>query len=530
VLERGAPPAVQPLAVEVGRAFEAAGTDFTATQQAATALTRIGADRWHAAGFTGHRVRVAVIDAGFQGYLEARGVTIPSSVVARSLRADGDVQAGTDHGLRAAEVVARVAPRAQLYLLNFSTIPELAAAVEFAIEQRVEIISFSLGFVHNGPGDGSGPVNDVVSRATTAGIAWVTASGNWAQQHWSGFFRDTNGDSIHEFTMNARDNGHHFSTGDLIIVSLRWDDVWGASCSDYDLELYGPDGALVRASRELQACSGVPVESLQVLATKTGRYAVRIVQAGPGPAKPLDLMVLGSPDRGSPLDFFTPAGSLAQPADHPRAISVGALVGEGPREAVFSSRGPTVNRRDKPNVLAPSGVTATAGGFAGTSAAAPHVAGALALLKQAFPDLDAEALRARMVERAVPAEPVSDGTTSARVLQLGSLAGIGPLLPAGADEAFLVGQIPAAGGFALVSYQGPGGYPLRFAHLLLGGRDAVSAFRFDPTVQRFRVFVAGAPAWVSDLTRLRNGDIVILGLAPPPEQGVGALAPGDGSR
>ena len=49
-----------------------------------------------------------------------------------------------------------------------------------------------------------------------------------------------------------------------------------------DIELFGPEGALVRASRDTQACSGDPVESLQVLATKSGRYAVRIVQAGFG--------------------------------------------------------------------------------------------------------------------------------------------------------------------------------------------------------------------------------------------------------
>ena len=119
------------------------------------------------------------------------------------------------------------------------------------------------------------------------------------------------------------------------------------------------------------------------------------------------------------------------------------------------------------------------------------------------------------MERSVPADSVPGGTTGARVLGLGSLAGLGSLLPVGADEAFVVGQLPATAGFALLSYQGPDGYPLRFSHLLIGGRDAVAAFRFDAALQRFRVYIAGAPPFVSDLTRLRNGDIVIVEVGPP---------------
>ena len=98
---------------------------------------------------------------------------------------------------------------------------------------------------------------------------------------------------------------------------------------------------------------------------------------------------------------------------------------------------------------------------------------------------------------------------------LGSLAGVGPLLPAGAEEAYIVGQLPATGGFALVSYQGPDGYPMRFAHLLVGDRQVVAAFRYDAPARRFRVYLVGAPAFVSDLVRLRNGEIVILELLEP---------------
>lgn len=485
-------------------------------QAPVTALSRVGADRWHTAGFTGHGVRVAVIDSGFRGQAVARGSSLPRTVTTRSFRADRNIEAGTDHGLRAAQIVHRVAPGATLYLINFSTVTELSAAVDFAIEQQIDVISFSLGFIHNGPGDGKGPVAEIAARATNAGIVFVAASGNWAQQHWSGVFRDTNGDSVHEFTANARDNGHFFSTGDLIIASLRWVDTWGAACADYDIELFGPEGALVRASRDTQSCSGDPVESLQVLATKSGRYSVRIVQAGAPAPRLLDLMVVGSPDRGQPLDFRTAEGSLAQPADAAGVLAVGAAVGDTlATEATYSSRGPTVDGRDKPNMLGPTGLgSPTTEAFAGTSAASAHVAGALALLKEAFPDARGATLTAQLRDRSTPAESAAPQRTALRVVGLGSLAGVGPLLSAGADEAFIVGQLPAGGGLALVSYQGPDGYPLRFAHLLLGDHELTAAFRYDTAAQRFRVFVAGAPPFVSDLTRLRHGDIVILEVLP----------------
>lgn len=469
------------------------------------ALEPIRADVWQAAGFTGYQQSVAIIDQGFAGYLEAVGSSLPADLIARSFRADGDIAAGTSHGLQAAEIVHQVAPNARLYLINFGSESELSTAVDFLIAESVDVISFSLGFIHGGPGDGTGTVNSIVQRGVDAGIAWSVASGNWAEQHWGGRFTDEDGDSIHEFAPDEQLNGRPYMAGDLVIASLRWDDTWGAACSDYDLEIFGPEGALVAASRGIQNCNGNPVESVQVLATRGGQYSARIVEAEADSPAELSLLLLGSPDRGDALDVPVASGSLAQPADHPGVLSVGALLNGGGLEAPYSSRGPTADGRRKPDLLSPTGLINEAGEtFSGTSAAAPHAAGMLALLSEAFPTLTADRLIAELRARG---DLVTASAT--RAGNLGSLVGLGELLPVGADEARFAGPIPEQGGIAILQYRGPDGYPLRFTHLLTGLIEADAYYRLDADAQRWDTFIRGAPDFVQDFDRINDNDIVV---------------------
>ncbi len=513
-LARGGPPSLPPSGLEP-------------RQSGGGVSMLVGADRWHEAGFSGRGVRVAVIDVGFRGYKQKFADTTPP-VGMRSFRADGSLDGGSGHGLRAASIVHELAPAAELMLLGFSTIDELAAAVEYAIEEGVDVISFSIGFMHNGPGDGAGPVNEIVDRAVEAGVLWTTAAGNWAQQHWAGPFSDPDGDGVHEFSPGEPLNGRYYSVGDLISASLRWDDEWGAACGDYDLELIGPAGTVVQASRRVQDCDGDPVEGLRMLATRSGRYSARIVAASdrtePAPDEPhlLSLLLLGSPDRGDRLESFVRSGSLSQPADHPLALSVG-VIDESGRVAPFSSRGTTAGGRAKPELVAPpafTGAEPTARAFLGTSGAAPVVAGAAALLIEALPQLSRDELIAELRERARAIEREDGGDERGadplpRIVQLGALEGLGPLLPPGGHDAALSGERPPGGGFAAFVYHGPDGYPLRFLHLLIADPQPIAAFHYDGDEQRWRIHFPRAPAWVNDLEHFDDGDEFWLRFAPP---------------
>ena len=106
-----------------------------------------------------------------------------------------------------------------------------------------------------------------------------------------------------------------------------------------------------------------------------------------------------------------PPNTLITPADGDSVLSVGA-VDQARRRWLYSSWGPTVDGRIKPDVMAQganawmamgSGIAAY-GSSLGTSIASPMVAGAAALLVQAFPDVTPLELRDALRETASRAD------------------------------------------------------------------------------------------------------------------------------
>lgn len=117
------------------------------------------------------------------------------------------------------------------------------------------------------------------------------------------------------------------------------------------------------------------------------------------------------------------AGTLTTPADAEGVIVVGATDGAGDEIGDYSSRGPTSDGRIRPHLVAPGGASGVGltsalvtGDFEnvgwGTSFAAPHVTGLLALLLEQNSELITDEQRQHLIDACVPltgSDPNSQG-------------------------------------------------------------------------------------------------------------------------
>jgi len=354
-----------------------------ATEVISQGVSLIGADDWQAAGISGSGVKVAVIDGGFKDYSTLLGSELPATV---QVNAQGNTTKlnSSEHGTACAEIIHDIAPNASLYLVRAGTDVELGTAKDWCKAQGVKIISFSLGH-HYGPHDGTGDANEIINDAINNGIIWVVAAGNDAMSHWSGNFTDSDGDAIHNFAPTDEVNVIHGSNlGYPILITMTWNDPWGYSSNDYDLLIARLNPlSIVSSSINRQDGNDDPIEGGVFSPISGVNYGFAIGKYS-GAIKKLHVFV---PDYT--LQYQTAASSLGIPADNEKAITVGAVAWISPSVIeAFSSRGPTLDGRVKPDLVAPDSVSTVSygtGNFQGTSASCPHVAGACALVRQQNP-------------------------------------------------------------------------------------------------------------------------------------------------
>lgn len=352
-------------------------------------------------------VRVGVIDFGFKGYEGLLGSELPASVTVNSfhpggIEGIGDPLLDQVHGTACAEIIFDVAPGAELFFANSdSTIAGNAAAFDWMIDQGVDVISYSIGWFNAGPGDGRGSLNDPVQRALDRGIAVAVSAGNQARAHWAGQYSDPNGNGWNDFAPGDESNAVFLNAGESLSVFLNWDD-WFASAQDYDLYIFDAANNVVAFSTGFQTGSQDPVESTGFTAQVSGTYHVAINRWSATRDVNLEMFFVV----GREMQYIVPAGSIMIPADTDGAVAVGATFWGDDVIELFSSQGPTSDGRIKPDLTAPDGVSTVSYGnfgfsFFGTSASAPHAAGAIALMKSRFGVFSINEIRDILYGRAI---------------------------------------------------------------------------------------------------------------------------------
>lgn len=373
---------------------------------------------------TAQPVKVAIVDGGFYSYNYLIGNELPENTRLVSLLNGGGP--GTSiHGTGCAEIIHDMVPDAELHLIPVDDIPDLFAAVNYCMDQGIKIISMSLAWEGSGARDGTGWVCDAIKYAHDNGIIWCVAAGNQGQNHYTSYFTDNDGDGFHNTSAdNELITFSRLQINNLpMYIQLEWDD-WGewngqsyrGTGEDYDLFLYkwdGTDWILIDKSENVQNGDDHCYEEIAIPVPEEGRYGIAVRKISG--EKNVRLHVITWYTKYFDPQYITSEGSLCVSADCEYAITAGGYYSFDGMLTPYSSRGPTRDGRIKPDFVAPTSVSCFSyrnsttsyrdepfvRGMGGTSAAQPHLAGAIALLASRLPYLNYDDIMAILMGRAV---------------------------------------------------------------------------------------------------------------------------------
>ncbi|WP_440446423.1 S8 family serine peptidase [Neobacillus bataviensis] len=327
----------------------------------------------------------------------------------------------TIHGTHVAGIIAAngkikgVAPEAKIVAYRAlgpgggGTTEQVLAAIEQAIKDKVDIVNLSLGNDINGP---DLPISLALNRAVDKGIVAVAASGNSGPDVWT---VGSPGTASKAISVGA-------STPTMKIPKLliegtrekfRIQPLEGSAEWSLDRSVELVDGGNGRP-QDLQNVQG----KIALIKRGTITFSEKAENALKAGARAVLIYnnMSGSFMGNLETQLTLPVGALAKGDGvflkkelSKRSVQARLEVTEEvDRLADFSSRGPVTGTWEiKPDLIAPGvAINSTIpGGYLslqGTSMAAPHVAGACALIKQAHPDWTPEQIKAALMNTAKP--------------------------------------------------------------------------------------------------------------------------------
>jgi minor extracellular serine protease Vpr len=351
--------------------------------------------------YTGKGVKVAVIDTGIDydhPDLRAnyRGGFDLVDLDDEPMETTEPKAMATYHGTHVAGIIAAngalkgVAPDSEIYAYRalgpggMGTSIQVMAAMEEAVKEGVDVMNLSLGNTVNGP---DYPTSKAVNEAAKQGVAIVVANGNDGPENWTVGAPAT---AVAAISVGAFQNAMEVpllydpqSRHEIPLNPIQVGPAWELS-RDYEI-CKQPEN--VRGKIGYLPVTGQSIEEEITAFTEAGAVAIIL-----DPTKEKDSSWLGEL---LAVESKIPVALIS--ADESRFIKTdryfkNKTIEKEPTLASFSSRGPvTVNWMMKPDILAPGVniVSTVPGGYEtlnGTSMAAPHIAGAIAVMKEARPN------------------------------------------------------------------------------------------------------------------------------------------------
>jgi minor extracellular serine protease Vpr len=324
----------------------------------------------------------------------------------------------TVHGTHVAGIIAAngrlkgVAPEARILAYRAlgpgggGTTENVLAAIEQAIKDKVDIMNLSLGNDINGP---DLPISLALNRAVERGIVAIAAAGNSGPNIWTVGSPGTASKAISVGASTPTlDVPYLLIEG--IRDKMRVQPLAGSGSWAMDRSLPFADGGL-GTKADLKDVMG------KIVLIKRGNitFSEKASNAREAGAKAVIIYnnlsggFMGNLD--APMEI--PVGSITKKEGEILKNKLHTLAKvqvsqEKDLLADFSSRGPVTDTWEvKPDIVAPGvAVNSTIpGGYLslqGTSMAAPHVAGACALIKQAHPEWTPEQIKAALMNTAKP--------------------------------------------------------------------------------------------------------------------------------
>jgi len=325
----------------------------------------------------------------------------------------------TLHGTHVAGVIAAngrmrgIAPDAKLVAYRAlgpggsGTTEQVIAAIDEAIKDKVDILNLSLGNDVNGP---DLPISLALNKAVDEGIVAVTSSGNSGPNRWTVGSPGTASKAISVGASTPPMNVPYLNalgiSKEIRLELLQGSDNWNITQSE-NLVFAG-----LGTKEEMKGVRDkiVLVERGTLTFTEKAKNALEAGAIGVIIYNNTKGTFFGNLEERLPIPIAAISKeeglALKEQLNKNSMLIRMNLIEEKDILADFSSRGPvTVTWEIKPDIVAPGvAINSTIpGGYLplqGTSMAAPHIAGAAALIKQAHPDWTPADIKAAIMNTA----------------------------------------------------------------------------------------------------------------------------------